>query len=151
MCLPWREDTGRYRSVIHPFLSDLLTIVRLTSLFLSLLPALPPPLLSLSLLHSHPVRSVCWALKFWQVKDVLFSSAIAQAHTRRHTQTHLQYTRACVLNSICVALCRCCRPLAEWDKLSGSHFSEWISIVVCYCPVCVCVLIDCICVSLCHM
>lgn len=110
---------------------------------------------ALSLTCSLPFLSVHWALKFWQVKDVLFSSTVAQAHTQRPTQTHLQYTRACVSNYVCAARYLCCRPLAEWDKLSGSHFSEWISIVCCClfmcCYGCVYVRSGCICVSLCCM
>ena len=87
VCLAPLEDTGSYRSIIRHFFADLLTIVRLVSCVL-VSPSNTPTPTSLSLFCSPPFLSVCCALKFWRVKDVLFSSTVAQTHTHTHTHRH---------------------------------------------------------------
>ncbi len=136
--------TGRHwelHSIVRLFISDLLTIVRLVSLFLSLLPALlPPTFLSLS----QRVLSF----------EVLTSErCIIQEYCRTDTHTHAATHKHIysIHVHVCWAQCVCCQPLIEWGKLSVSHFSEWLSILVCSCfffmrvsscvCVCVCVLV----------
>lgn len=98
MCLPRRGGTGRYRSVIHPFLSDLLAIVRLTSLFLSLLPALPPPTpLPLSFtLTPFAACAELWSSDKWKM---YYSAAPLHKHTRGATHRHIYSTRAHVCST----------------------------------------------------
>lgn len=130
MCLALMEDTGSYHSIICRFF-DLLTIVHLVSSFLSLLPALLPSLLFLSLSPSLLPFSACaelWSHSSDESK-MYYSVAPLHRHTRAHRKTDTVYTRACVFSYVCVAV----GPLTEWDKLSVSHFSEWISILACFC------------------
>lgn len=119
MCSPSPEPSGNHHSAIRAFLSDLLSIVQRVRLFLSLLRALPPPTSS----HPFPSPLPRHVLSF----EVLTSErCIIQESAPHRTHTFMGHAHAPCLCGLAVY----CRLFAERDKLSGSHFSERVRILV---------------------
>lgn len=100
-----------------------------------------PPSLSLPI----PLSSLSQHVLSFEVTALTSQRCIIQQrrHTHADTNTDAAYTCMCVQLSVWLSIC--CWPLTDWSKLRVSHFSEWTSILVCYCfSMCVCRLHLCV-------